>query len=212
MSDTGDDHMSNPLVGPVRRIEVFTGAGRRRVWSKTDKAAIIAESYAGADTVSGVARELTAAVAKRGKPGMVVSDNGTELTSNAILSWSAQVGVEWHSIAPGKPMQNGYVASFNGRMRDELLNKNLFLGLADARREIVAWVADYNTSRPHSSLAYRTPAAFAAQLAATGPRAALLDGSALGPIAHPAPDGVLTDEALFATGWQISGRSVFEPR
>jgi len=56
MSDTGDDHMSNPVTAPVRRIEVFTGAGRRRVWSKADKAAIIAESYAGADTVSGVAR------------------------------------------------------------------------------------------------------------------------------------------------------------
>lgn len=56
MSDTGDDHMCSPLAGPVRRIEVFTGAGRRRVWSKADKAAIVAESYAGADTVSGVAR------------------------------------------------------------------------------------------------------------------------------------------------------------
>jgi transposase len=56
MSDTGDNHMSSPMAGPVRRIEVFTGAGRRRVWSKADKAAIIAESYAGADTVSGVAR------------------------------------------------------------------------------------------------------------------------------------------------------------
>jgi len=56
MSDTGDDHMSSPVAGPVRRIEVFTGAGRRRIWSKADKAAIVAESYAGADTVSGVAR------------------------------------------------------------------------------------------------------------------------------------------------------------
>jgi putative transposase len=107
-----------------------------------------------------VARELTAVVARRGKPGMIVSDNGTELTSNAILAWSAQAGVEWHYIAPGKPMQNGYVESFNGRMRDELLNESLFLGLADARRAISAWVADYNTNRPHSSLAYRTPAAF----------------------------------------------------
>jgi transposase InsO family protein len=147
-----------------------------------------------------VARELSAIVARRGKPGMIISDNGTELTSNAILAWSAETGIEWHYIAPGKPMQNGYIESFNGRMRDELLNESLFLGLADARLAITAWVADYNNTRPHSSLDYRTPAAFAAQLNASGPRAALLDGSALRPIAQPAPKGVSTAEALIATG------------
>jgi putative transposase len=147
-----------------------------------------------------VARELSAIVAGRGKPGMIVSDNGTELTSNAILAWSAETGIEWHYIAPGKPTQNGYVESFNGRMRDELLNESLFLGLADARQTIAAWVADYNNDRPHSSLDYRTPAAFAAQLTATGPRAALLDGSALSPVAQPAPKGVSTTEALIAAG------------
>ena len=82
-------------------------------------------------------------------------------------------------------MQNGYVESFNGRMRDELLNERLFFGLADARKAISAWVADYNNSRPHSSLAYKTPVAFAAYLIATGHRAALLDGSALRPIGGP---------------------------
>jgi len=147
-----------------------------------------------------VARELSAIVATRGKPGLIVSDNGTELTSNAILSWSAEMNVEWHYIMPGKPMQNGYAESFNGRMRDELLNESLFLGLADARKAISAWVADYNNSRPHSSLAYRTPAAFAAHLTATGPRAALLDGSALRPVAQPAPEGVSIAEALTAAG------------
>jgi len=153
-------------------------------------------------SISGVrvARELTTIIARRGKPGMIISDNGTELTSNAILSWSAEARVEWHYIAPGKPMQNGYVESFNGRMRDELLNESLFLGLADARKAISAWVADYNNSRPHSSLAYRTPAAFAAQLIATGPRAALPDGSALGPVAQHAPEGVSTAGALTAAG------------
>ena len=125
---------------------------------------------------------------------------GTELTSNAILAWSAETAIEWHYIAPGKPMQNGYIESFNGRMRDELLNESLFLGLADARLAITAWVADYNNARPHSSLDYRTPAAFAAQLTATGPRAALLDGSALRPVAQPAPKGVSTAEALIAAG------------
>jgi transposase InsO family protein len=70
-----------------------------------------------------VVRELTDLIAARGKPGMIVSDNGTELTSNAVLAWCCEIGVEWHYIAPGKPMQNGYVESFNGRMRDELLNE-----------------------------------------------------------------------------------------
>lgn len=147
-----------------------------------------------------VARELATIVATRGKPAMIVSDNGTELTSNAILTWSADMKIEWHYIMPGKPMQNGYVESFNGRMRDELLNESLFLGLADARCAIAAWVADYNNARPHSSLDYRTPAAFAAHLNATGPRAALADGSALRPVAQPAPKGVSTAEALIATG------------
>jgi transposase InsO family protein len=153
-------------------------------------------------SISGVrvARELAAIVARRGKPGMIVSDNGTELTSNAILAWSAETSIAWHYIAPGKPMQNGYVESFNGRMRDELLNESLFLGLADARKAISAWVADYNNSRPHSSLDYTTPAAFAAHFNATGHRATLLDGSALRPVAQPAPKGVSTAEALIATG------------
>jgi len=153
-------------------------------------------------SISGVrvARELTAIVARRGKPGMIVSDNGTELTSNAILAWSAETAIAWHYIAPGKPMQNGYVESFNGRMRDELLNESLFFGLADARKAISAWVADYNNSRPHSSLSYQTPVAFAAHLIATGHRAALLDGSALRPVAQPAPEGVSTAEALIAAG------------
>lgn len=100
--------------------------------------------------------------------------------------------MEWHYIAPGKPMQNGYIESFNGRMRDELLNESLFFGLDNARQVIEAWVADYNTARPHSSLAYKTPAAFAAHLTATGHPAALPDGSARWPVAQPAPQGVST--------------------
>jgi transposase InsO family protein len=78
-----------------------------------------------------VARELTDLLAARGKPNMIVSDHGTEFTSNAILAWSKDHRVEWHYIAPGKPMQNGYVESFNGRMRDELLNESLFFGLPE---------------------------------------------------------------------------------
>jgi transposase InsO family protein len=147
-----------------------------------------------------VTRELTALVTSRGKPQMIVSDNGTEFTSNAILHWSKEHRVQWHYIAPGKPMQNGYIESFNGRMRDELLNESLFLDLDQARQIVTAWVADYNTRRPHSSLGYSTPAAYADHLTATGHRAALHDGSARCPVAHTAQRSVSTAEALVATG------------
>ena len=113
-----------------------------------------------------VARELTMLIETRGKPGMIVSDNGTEFTSNAILGWATDHQVEWHYIVPGKPMQNGFVESFNGRMRDELLNETLFLDLDHSRQLIGAWVADYNTARPHSALGYQTPVAYAEQLIA----------------------------------------------
>src|SRR6266478_3472572 len=93
-----------------------------------------------------------------GKPGMIVSDHGTELTSNAILAWCAEHRIDWHYIALGKPMQNGFCESFNGRMRDELLNEALFFGLAHARTTITNWVGDYNQRRPHSALGYLTPA------------------------------------------------------
>ena len=108
-----------------------------------------------------VARELDTLVADRGRPRMIVSDNGTELTSNAVLAWCGEVGVEWHYIAPGRPMQNGYVESFNGRMRDELLNETLFTSLAQARVTTALWRADYNTARPHSQIAWQTPDEFA---------------------------------------------------
>ena len=70
-----------------------------------------------------VVRELGDLIVRCGAPKMIVSDNGTELTSNAVLAWCGDVGIEWHYIAPGKPTQNGFVESFNGRMRDELLNE-----------------------------------------------------------------------------------------
>ena len=98
-------------------------------------------------------------------------------------------------------MQNGYIESFNGRMRDELLNETLFLGLDHARSAIAEWTQDYNTARPHSSLGYQTPAAFAEVLAATGSDAPLDVGSASAPVAQHAPYGVTeTAEALIATG------------
>ena len=111
-----------------------------------------------------VVRELTELITERGKPRMIVSDNGTELTSNAVLAFAGAFGIEWHYIAPGRPMQNGFVESFNGRMRDELLNETLFFSLRHARAVVADWIEDYNTERPHSSLGYETPAAYAAGL------------------------------------------------
>ncbi len=110
-----------------------------------------------------VARELDRIIETRGCPRMIVSDNGTELTSNAILGWQQEHSVEWHYIAPGKPMQNGFVESFNGRLRDECLNEHLFISLDEAREIIEEWRIDYNTARPHTSLAGLTPNEFAAR-------------------------------------------------
>ena len=108
-----------------------------------------------------VGRELDRVVELRGRPLTIVSDNGTELTSHAILRWQQERGVTWHYIAPGKPQQNGFVESFNGRFRDECLNEHLFGNLSAARRIIEAWRIDFNTQRPHTSLDGLTPAAFA---------------------------------------------------
>ena len=110
-----------------------------------------------------VARELDALIARRGRPKSCVSDNGTELTSMAILKWTQASGVDWHYIAPGKPQQNAFVESFIGRLRDECLNETLFASLPQARAVLEAWRADYNGVRPHSALANRTPEEFRAQ-------------------------------------------------
>jgi len=108
-----------------------------------------------------VARELDLIAEGRGYPCMVVSDNGTELTSNAILAWQKDRQVEWHYIAPGKPMQNGFVESFNGRLRDECLNEHLFTSYRHACDIINEWRNDYNLNRPHTSLNGLTPYEFA---------------------------------------------------
>ena len=105
-----------------------------------------------------VARELDAIAAARGYPASVVSDNGTELTSVAILGWRQARGVEWHYIAPGKPQQNAFVESFNGRLRDECLNETVFVSLRHARVVLAVWRRDYNEVRPHSALGGCAPA------------------------------------------------------
>ena len=114
-----------------------------------------------ADTsISGarVARELDALVRIYGKPACIVSDNGTEFTSRAILKWAGENDVDWHYIDPGKPQQNGFIESFNGSLRDELLNEEIFDTLDDARRKLALWRYDYNNVRPHLSLGNQTPA------------------------------------------------------
>ena len=152
-----------------------------------------------------VARELTALISRRGKPQLIVSDNGTEFTSNAILAWADTYRIDWHYIQPGKPMQNAYVESFNGRMRDELLNETLFFGLDHARTELAAWVADYNGERPHSALGYLAPSAFAAKLRsistpATGQAAPIPSVSASCPVAHHPLHDVSNPRTLLLPG------------
>jgi putative transposase len=108
-----------------------------------------------------VGRELDRIVALRGRPAMIVSDNSTGSTSRVMLSWQQERCNAWHYIARGKPQQNGFVESFNDRLRHECLNEHLFGILPAARRIIEAWRSGYNKDRPHTSLNGLTPAAFA---------------------------------------------------
>ena len=98
----------------------------------------------------------------RGPPAYIRSDNGPEFIANAVQQWLAKVGVKTLYITPGSPWENGYCESFNGSMRDELLNGEIFYTLAEAQIMIEAWRRHYNTVRPHSSLGYRPPAPEAA--------------------------------------------------
>lgn len=139
-----------------------------------------------------VVRELEALVSRRGRPFGFVSDNGTELTSLAMLRWAQDARVEWHYIAPGKPQQNAFIESFNGRLRDECLNETLFTSLGHARAVLAAWQHDYNTQRPHSTLGWLTPAEFAIRNARSKQRpsgAAQLEGSAPMAVAPTAQTG-----------------------
>jgi len=161
-----------PMVVPERPNErwsldfvsdAFTDGRRFRILAVVDDfsrecLALIADT-----SLSGlrVVRELDTIIARRGRPDTIVSDNGTELTSMAVLRWCQETAVDWHYIAPGKPMQNGFVESFNGRLRDELLNETLFSSLAEARAAITDWKEDYNNHRPHSALGNVPPVEFA---------------------------------------------------
>jgi putative transposase len=150
-----------------------------------------------------VVRELDAIIAKRGRPAMCVSDNGTELTSMAVLRWCQETQIEWHYIAPGKPTQNAFIESFNGRLRDELLNETLFRSLAHARAALSDWKEDYNTVRPHSAIGNLPPAIYAKLSDPAMQRDGSLRsirGSAPHPVAPPSQTGSNQQQTLLISG------------
>jgi putative transposase len=142
-----------------------------------------------------VVRELELIVNQRGWPHTIVSDNGTELTSNAVLRWAAE-RVSWHYIQPGKPVQNAFIESFNSKLRDECLNEHVFFGLAEARHLIEAWRQDYNQLRPHSSLGALAPAEYANRQRGGPPEQA--QRSAARPLAPPPPLGQNINPGLYS--------------
>jgi putative transposase len=144
--------------------DAFTDGRRFRILAVVDdltreNLALIADtSLSGARVV----RELQALCEQRGYPTTIGLDNGTEFTSTAVLNWVQETGVDWHYIQPGKPTQNAFIESFNGRLRDECLNETLCSSLRDALNR---WREDYNQIRPHSALGNLSPAEFVKKLA-----------------------------------------------
>jgi putative transposase len=110
---------------------------------------------------SRVVEILDRLVSERSRPTVLVSDNGPEFTGRAVDQWAYLHGVRLHFIAPGKPVQNAYVESFNGKLRDECLNGHWFVSLRDARQTLAEWQMTYNRVRPHSALGYVSPEEFA---------------------------------------------------
>jgi putative transposase len=147
------DFVSDQL-GSGRRFRILTVVDD---FTKECLALIADTSLSGAR----VARELDLVIADRGKPATIVSDNGTELTSVAILAWAENRKVGWHYIAPGKPTQNAFIESFNGKLRDELLNETIFISLDHVRQALADWKDDYNLVRPHSAIGNIAPYEFA---------------------------------------------------
>ncbi|MEO1599230.1 MAG: IS3 family transposase, partial [Pseudomonadota bacterium] len=167
--------------------DVFGDARRFRILVVIDECTRECLALVANTSISGarVARELDRAIRLYGKPSTIVSDNGTELTSRAMLDWQNRTGVAWHSIAPGKPTQNDpprpplrdVIESFIGQLRDVMLNEEIVETRADARRRLQLWRHDDNHVRPHSSLGGLSPGAR---------RALELDGgSTPGTLANP---------------------------
>src|SRR5512139_2826137 len=185
--------------------DAFTDGRRFRILTVVDDFTRECLTLIADTSLSGVrvGRELDAVIARRGKPSSIVSDNGTELTSMAILEWSQETQVDWHYIAPGKPTQNAFIESFNGRLRDELLNETLFTSLAHAREALSIWKDDYNTVRPHSAIGNVPPAVYAKLSDPAKQRDGSLElpwGSAPRPVASPSQRGSNDVRALLPTG------------
>ncbi len=108
-----------------------------------------------------VGHALDQAAIARGMPRAITVDNGTEFTSNALDEWAYRRGVKLDYTRPGKPIDNGLIESFNGRLRDEFLNTHEFVTMQDVRAKLMAWKDDYNNHRPHGSLGHLTPSEFA---------------------------------------------------
>ncbi len=127
------------------------------------------------------------------KPTAIVIDNGSEFTSQVVDQWAYENQVQLHFITPGRPMENGFIESFNGKFRDECLNEHWFVDLSHARKEIEEWRCDYNQVRPHSALGYLTPTEFACrwQMANGGKDAgsARLENAPRFPLSHRCDGG-----------------------
>jgi putative transposase len=148
----GIDFVSDALAWG-RRIRLFTVVD---VFTREALAIEVDTSLPGERVV----RVLERLAAERGAPGEIVLDNGPELAGKALDQWAYERGVRLRFIEPGKPVQNAFLESVHGRLRDECLDRHWFLGLADARRTVEAWRQDYNRARPHSALGYRPPEEF----------------------------------------------------
>jgi len=163
---TGTREPMAPPEGPSKRwsldfvADTFGAARRFRILAVIDDYTRECLALVPDTSLSGrrVARELDALIRLYGCPNVIVSDNGSELTSRAILEWQNETGVGWHYIAPGKPQQNGFVESFNGRLRDECLNEEVFNSLGHARQVLARWRHDYNHVRPHTAIGGIPPA------------------------------------------------------
>lgn len=148
----GVDFVSDALAWG-RRIRLFTVVD---VFTREALAIEVDTSLPGVRVV----QVLDRVAAERGTPAELVLDNGPELAGKALDQWAYERGVRLRFIEPGKPVQNAFVESFHGRLRDECLDRHWFVGLADARRTVEAWRRDYNRARPHSALGYRSPEEF----------------------------------------------------
>ncbi len=137
-----------------RKIKLMTVVDE---YTRESLAVEVSRSIKGIDVV----QTLEKIIRIRGKPRQIQSDNGSEFTSNTVLGWVYQQGIEWRYIEPGKPIQNSHIESFNGKIRDECLNENWFETLHEAKALIEIWRKDYNEARPHSSLNGLSPSAFA---------------------------------------------------